>query len=514
MSKVKAFTLIEVLIVIAVIGIISGIVIVQMNGAINATKDATRKADLNTIKKALTIYQAQTGKPLPTEPGCNIGSCTNLDAALDGIIPDSFSSTYTYSSDGTSYTVSSVLSSGYAYQYNSATGTYSTLEPTPGVCGSSNGANLSSIPSTNLCNAGTASSVSGSGPWSWTCAGTNSGITASCATGGIPVAGACGSANGKTYSSLATSYGSDTICTSGNQNPTTVNFPDAGSSSSWTCVGQNSGTTDSCSAFRHASLSCPSSATCSTVGTDYVIKWTTVGSYTWTVPSGVSSAKVLVVAGGGGGGYGYGQNGGGGGAGGLVYHASYSLSGNIPITVGGGGAPAPSNSAPGFNGSNSVFGAITALGGGGGGNTNAAATAGGSGGGGCDLNYPTGGAATQGNSGGGTGYGHAGGNGYYSNPYPAGGGGGAGAVGTTGSNPTGGIGMQFDITGTSVYYAGGGGGFSNSVGGAAGGLGGGGAGPNNPGSPNTGGGGGGSGGGVGAGGSGGSGVVIVRFAAP
>jgi hypothetical protein len=50
-----------------------------------------------------------------------------------------------------------------------------------GICGSSNGAFFPSPPTTNLCNNGTASTPSGTGPWYWTCAGaTNENITASC----------------------------------------------------------------------------------------------------------------------------------------------------------------------------------------------------------------------------------------------------------------------------------------------------------------------------------------------
>jgi 2',3'-cyclic-nucleotide 2'-phosphodiesterase (5'-nucleotidase family) len=48
-----------------------------------------------------------------------------------------------------------------------------------GVCGSANGQSYTSTPSTNLCSAGTPSVVSGSGPWTWTCAGSG-GSTASC----------------------------------------------------------------------------------------------------------------------------------------------------------------------------------------------------------------------------------------------------------------------------------------------------------------------------------------------
>ena len=48
-----------------------------------------------------------------------------------------------------------------------------------GVCGSDHGKILSTTP-TNLCTAGSASSVDGSGPWSWGCAGTGGGATAQC----------------------------------------------------------------------------------------------------------------------------------------------------------------------------------------------------------------------------------------------------------------------------------------------------------------------------------------------
>lgn len=49
-----------------------------------------------------------------------------------------------------------------------------------GVCGTASGSTLATAPTTNLCSLGTASTVSGSGPWAWTCAGSNGGATASC----------------------------------------------------------------------------------------------------------------------------------------------------------------------------------------------------------------------------------------------------------------------------------------------------------------------------------------------
>lgn len=50
----------------------------------------------------------------------------------------------------------------------------------PGLCGSSNGLSMPSAPVTGLCSAGTASAVTGTGPWSWTCAGSGGGSTANC----------------------------------------------------------------------------------------------------------------------------------------------------------------------------------------------------------------------------------------------------------------------------------------------------------------------------------------------
>ena len=69
---------------------------------------------------------------------------------------------------------------------------------TTGICGLSNGLALSTAPVTGLCSAGTPSAVTGTGPWSWTCAGSSGGSTASCGatlldvpSGGTSAAVAC-----------------------------------------------------------------------------------------------------------------------------------------------------------------------------------------------------------------------------------------------------------------------------------------------------------------------------------
>ncbi|WAC04627.1 MAG: IPT/TIG domain-containing protein [Methanoregula sp.] len=243
----------------------------------------------------------------------------------------------------------------------------------------------------------------------------------------------------------------------------------------------------------------------------YVIQsFTTVGTTSWSVPSGVTTVEYLVVAGGGGGG----RYGGGGGAGGFLTGTLTGLSGSQTVTVGGGGAGSTSLTARGTNGGNSVFASITATGGGGGGsgttNPTRNGATGGSGGGGATSNG-AGGSGTAGQ-------GNAGGAGARTSNYLGGGGGGAGAAGGAATNSVagnGGAGTASSITDVSVTYAGGGGGGCSSLRVAgSGGAGGGGAGGDGVagtnGQANTGGGGGGS-GNTGNGGAGGSGIVIIKY---
>ncbi|MEI6209883.1 MAG: VCBS repeat-containing protein [Desulfuromonadales bacterium] len=59
---------------------------------------------------------------------------------------------------------------------------YLTASPSNGVCGTANGTVITTAPTdaASLCSSGTASVPTGTGPWSWTCQGSNGGTTASC----------------------------------------------------------------------------------------------------------------------------------------------------------------------------------------------------------------------------------------------------------------------------------------------------------------------------------------------
>jgi mucin-19 len=232
------------------------------------------------------------------------------------------------------------------------------------------------------------------------------------------------------------------------------------------------------------------------------------------------AVEYLVVAGGGGGVRG------GGGGGGLLQGIDPVPNGQtLLVTVGAGGAGRIVNgNTIGGSGGNSVFGAITALGGGGGGaDVNGTipgyyGASGGSGGGGAasaavGITLGGAGVVNQGNAGGSNGA-------FIGSPYPSGGGGGAGTIGlnATGDSVSGdgGAGIASVISGTVTAYAGGGGGGNYNGTGTVGvgGIGGGGSGSlgsnGGNGAANTGGGGGGS-NVSSSGGNGGDGIAIVSY---
>jgi hypothetical protein len=284
------------------------------------------------------------------------------------------------------------------------------------------------------------------------------------------------------------------------------------------------------------------------VGNQTVVAFKTVGTCTWSTPSGLTTFKGLIVGGGGGGGS---AMGGGGGGGGYVEFESLAASSDVfTIVVGDGGiAGTSTTSGPaGVSGGNSsVTGSGISLisrGGAGGASlwsgSNPARSDGGSGGGGTGTSsyssinsVGTQGSQTQTPLLGSIGGMQAGFDG-----APAGGswfpGGGGGAGGSGRNTPgTGGAGKPNAILGTSYIWAGGGGGSGYSSSGGNGGTGGGGAGGavdgasanagagglntstsalNNgtPGAANTGGGGGG-GSWTFLGAKGGSGIVILSY---
>jgi hypothetical protein len=125
-----------------------------------------------------------------------------------------------------------------------------------GACGAANGVDAFSAPTTSLCGAGTASSVSGSGPWSWSCSGSNGGSTASCYDL-LEVNGVCGSANGANALTIPVTG----LCNIGTPSLVTGSGP-----WSWSCSGSNGGSTASCYDLLEVNGACGTSANTCTSG--------------------------------------------------------------------------------------------------------------------------------------------------------------------------------------------------------------------------------------------------------
>lgn len=106
------------------------------------------------------------------------------------------------------------------------------------VCGPASMNGRSDVPKDGLCNVGKASAVSGSGPWSWVCAGLNGGASVSCEAK-LSLGGACGTAHGAVLASAPIEH----LCASGKASRVVGNGP-----WSWTCSGTDGGDTATCMA--------------------------------------------------------------------------------------------------------------------------------------------------------------------------------------------------------------------------------------------------------------------------
>jgi uncharacterized repeat protein (TIGR02543 family) len=124
----------------------------------------------------------------------------DFQSGINGALAGTTSQSIKY--NGSSSPVAAVPASGYHFVNWTGTGGFATTTSNPltvnnvtasvvltanfaqnpvnGACGGSDKGTFTMAPTSNLCSSGTASAISGSGPWVWTCAGISGGIDAAC----------------------------------------------------------------------------------------------------------------------------------------------------------------------------------------------------------------------------------------------------------------------------------------------------------------------------------------------
>ncbi len=101
-SKSRAFTLIEVLTVIAIIGILSSVVLVSMSGSQKKGRDGRRISDIGQIQLALSLYYDVNNSYPPNTSSL----ATNFISAVP---QDPSGGSYYYSQGGGSYVLGASL---------------------------------------------------------------------------------------------------------------------------------------------------------------------------------------------------------------------------------------------------------------------------------------------------------------------------------------------------------------------------------------------------------------------
>jgi prepilin-type N-terminal cleavage/methylation domain-containing protein len=86
----RAFTLIELLIVIAIIGILAAVILISLNSAQKSARDGKRVGDLDQVVRALELYRSDNNDAYPPVGGATFG-CTShncLSGLTDDLVPN------------------------------------------------------------------------------------------------------------------------------------------------------------------------------------------------------------------------------------------------------------------------------------------------------------------------------------------------------------------------------------------------------------------------------------------
>ncbi len=121
----RAFTLVEILIVVVILGILAAIVVPQFVGAVDEASIGTTKSELNKLRRAVEVFQVRNENTLPSVTAGE-GTWGDLISASGEYLKEAPANPYVGRANqrviviGT--TPDSSYQSGYAWIYDDATG--------------------------------------------------------------------------------------------------------------------------------------------------------------------------------------------------------------------------------------------------------------------------------------------------------------------------------------------------------------------------------------------------------
>ncbi len=111
-SRRAGFTLVELLLVIAILGILGSVVVVNFGGAGDKSRKAATLTSIGAIEQAIQIYKMETGRLPKTLEDLTVGINDDEPLLKSGALNDAWGLPFDYKVEGKKYTIRSAGADG------------------------------------------------------------------------------------------------------------------------------------------------------------------------------------------------------------------------------------------------------------------------------------------------------------------------------------------------------------------------------------------------------------------